>query len=1567
MIRKILLSLAFIIALTADVYATDVTISAAAFPGFNPAGIGNDRTISVTVTNGSPTVTSSAAFPPNTVGLGGFRVKIGSTFYTVASVDTTSSLTLTTNFSGSSGGATMVFYRWVEWRFYANQSFTPLGANYVVQPGAPGSGAWFRRFAASVVTESGTTSLYVPQLTIPATTDATDNNTAKWTIGVYRPDGSQIPNFFLCSSNVSQLAIPPTTPTTYTALCAFNSPAVIVPAGTSVYNKAQIDARFPSCSTPQMLYYAATGNALSCLTVGSGLQISGGAITATGGGGGGGMAIGGAITSATEGSVLFAGAGGVLAQNNSSFFWNNTDGRLGLGINSALGARLHAKVGASGDGIRVDSNSGAVNSTWTSDGTSIFFGATSAHPLVLRTNNTERARIDSAGLVGIGQATPTAQLHVTSGANGTVAALIQGTASASADLFQVQKGSANRLTLSQDGILTLGQASTVAGQIKLANASNSNLVTIQPGVTGSSFSLTLPTSLPASTQCLQVSNTGVISTVACASASNIRQALNAVTDYGAVGDGVTNDTTAIQNCLNASAASGGKECYLPGTANGYLVTGLTLSDNMRLVGDGGWAGRTVIKSISNAPIFSVTTTAFNAGIRGVKVQGNVAAGSSQIGIELDGSSAYWGFSLRDVWITDTGSNALKIVEPFSSSFQDIYLDNAAAYPLLYDAPNRPTNTFINIYVANLRSTATTGFRIKSGYFQCTSCNGVNNIVAGSWWGALGKKNGVDGDTSDSGAFMRCENCNLESWVSKGLKFYSNSTATLDGKTLIAHSPVTTTLNGAINNLVTTITVASTTSFPSAGKIKIDSEVISYTGLTATTFTGCTRGVDGTAAASHSNGATVTHRSVIPLDYEVITADNPDFFPPGYIADTVVFGTAPETNFDRDSAVWSTGGNPPLETWGRGAGINPTNSSAPLATYWDETASRVNPLRRADGGFKRVTITGTTTLSRVGIRLIEANCAAACTITLPWPGWYKTGEAITIRDVSGAAATNNITVQVASAGTINGAASYTINRNNESITVIPNDTATDWRVVVDYPGGRVPFIQSGGTPNLNYFTQWSATTGELALSGAMFQAGADVALTGRIIANTDNTVDIGTSGGNRFRTIYAATSFSGPKYTLSGNINWTQGAGSPEGVVTADIGAIYSRNDGSAGATFYVKESGSGNTGWSAVLTSGGGGGITGSLTSGRVPYATGASTVADTANFTWTNASNLLTVQGHASITQDDTAQVPFTVRAKAASTAELVQIKDSGGSVRGGYAASGAFFFRGFSSSPTVSLANDGKLFYDITGGVTNQQLLLSKNTGIYNPVVTANQASYTSTRLPRWSATSWELDDITGATSDGTNVTFGSGNLRATRPRVTTSLDDANGNESIILTATGSAVNEITLANAATGNPVRITASGGDSNVSLNINPKGTGGIGVNMGTTAPTAILHVKARATSNEGIQVDSNSGAVTSLWTSDGSNVYFGSTSAHTLEFWTSGTTRMSINSSGAVSVNGSFGASTIQATTTIRSTGVAFASLGTPSNGTLVYCTDCTKATPCASGGSGALAVRLNGAWDCNP
>lgn len=65
--------------------------------------------------------------------------------------------------------------------------------------------------------------------------------------------------------------------------------------------------------------------------------------------------------------------------------------------------------------------------------------------------------------------------------------------------------------------------------------------------------------------------------------------------------------------------------------------------------------------------------------------------------------------------------------------------------------------------------------------------------------------------------------------------------------------------------------------------------------------------------------------------------------------------------------------------------------------------------------------------------------------------------------------------------------------------------------------------------------------------------------------------------------------------------------------------------------------------------------------------------------------------------------------------------------------------------------------------------------------------------------------------------------------------------------------------------------------------------------------------------------------------------------------------------------NGSAGDKSCQFDTTIlQIQATAFASLGSPINGTIKYCSDCTIANPCAGGGTGALAKRLNGAWVCN-
>ena len=73
----------------------------------------------------------------------------------------------------------------------------------------------------------------------------------------------------------------------------------------------------------------------------------------------------------------------------------------------------------------------------------------------------------------------------------------------------------------------------------------------------------------------------------------------------------------------------------------------------------------------------------------------------------------------------------------------------------------------------------------------------------------------------------------------------------------------------------------------------------------------------------------------------------------------------------------------------------------------------------------------------------------------------------------------------------------------------------------------------------------------------------------------------------------------------------------------------------------------------------------------------------------------------------------------------------------------------------------------------------------------------------------------------------------------KVKTAIYDDNGNEVIKTPATASAVNEVTVTNSATGNAVQVSATGGDTDISLNLVSKGAGTVQVN-GTAIVSSII-------------------------------------------------------------------------------------------------------------------------------
>lgn len=441
--------------------------------------------------------------------------------------------------------------------------------------------------------------------------------------------------------------------------------------------------------------------------------------------------------------------------------------------------------------------------------------------------------------------------------------------------------------------------------------------------------------------------------------------------------------------------------------------------------------KTTIRGTVDQPVVTVSTTAFNARLEDVSVVGDTSM-TSQIGINANGTGEYWGLTLRNVWIRDVGSHGLYVGQyPFSVNFDNIHVDNPVGYLVYIYAPVAPGLTFRNLYLHRINASST----LKVGF----------RVRRGN---------------------VRCENCN-------GI---DNSSPVIVGS-VWAKIGEKSGVDGAVTNNPAFVYWVKT-NFESWESVGVD-----HLSSSVSAFKEC----------SWAYGGTNVNR--IALQYEMDDSGALTYsawHSKGEIDDKSDFANN-QSGYKNGAAIHSNT-LPPLLI--NGQGINAGGvATAAVNTYYDTTESRLVPLMRADGNDQRIIVTGNTTLTRPVYGDIETTCNAPCTLTIPWPGWYRVGRALTIRDGLGTAFTHNVTILVGGGGTINGTSSYTIRRNKGAVRLIPNDSSTDWRVVDVFPGGLSPTYSTGGSPNLDFFTRWANTQGELTLSSAIYQSGSDVALNG----------------------------------------------------------------------------------------------------------------------------------------------------------------------------------------------------------------------------------------------------------------------------------------------------------------------------------------------------------------------------------------------------------------------------------------------------------------------------------------
>ena len=142
-----------------------------------------------------------------------------------------------------------------------------------------------------------------------------------------------------------------------------------------------------------------------------------------------------------------------------------------------------------------------------------------------------------------------------------------------------------------------------------------------------------------------------------------------------------------------------------------------------------------------------------------------------------------------------------------------------------------------------------------------------------------------------------------------------------------------TLDGGIDAVTTSIALVDASAYPSKGSVQIDNEWIHYASISSNTLTGCTRGVNGTVAATHSSGA-----SAPGYGYQVAIAASGvatltfTGFPPGLVSGTLTIIDTTDVNdtIDVNDAI-TVGDNISNTTTASRGDTQNTTSSLPRTT------------------------------------------------------------------------------------------------------------------------------------------------------------------------------------------------------------------------------------------------------------------------------------------------------------------------------------------------------------------------------------------------------------------------------------------------------------------------------------------------------------------------------------------------------------------------------------------------------------------------------------------------------------
>ena len=190
--------------------------------------------------------------------------------------------------------------------------------------------------------------------------------------------------------------------------------------------------------------------------------------------------------------------------------------------------------------------------------------------------------------------------------------------------------------------------------------------------------------------------------------------------------------------------------------------------------------------------------------------------------------------------------------------------------------------------------------------------------------------------------------------------------------------------------------------------------------------------------------------------------------------------------------------------------------------------------------------------------------------------------------------------------------------------------------------------------------------------------------------------------------------------------------------------------------------------------------------------------------------------------------------------------------------------FTGSLTGSRNVTIPLDVQTFYVLKNSTSGSQNVVFKYVSGSGDSITLAPGAVKMVYATANDANNPDIDDTGFITASSTDTLT---NKTLTAPKIADAgfIADANGNEQIIFQTTSSAVNELEVTNAATGNPPILGASG-ETNVDVHIKPKGTGETRIGTGAAAATLT------SSGTQDLILDTNSGTNAGTITlTDGTN------------------------------------------------------------------------------------------------